>query len=334
MDAQSSKFFKEDCEGRKISHVTMIMDLPMVVMIEILSRLTIKSIFHCKIVCKLWYLILTSDPLFINMYHLKRSFDFPSILLSINESVWLLVELKVDDSHPIHRAIVLSPKFHLPSPKFSWGYMTLIGSCNGFICLLNGWRYDVDHRIYISNPILGEYFEVKLPEWEKKFRRVSYAFYFSKASGQFKVLRSVVRKSVGSPKVSELEVYTLGANEKWKNVGKAPEPLCGLFSKVNINGVIHWMGCKNNDNIYSFNSFIEEVQSLSPLCGLQTPLLGLTLGELGNCLCLSDDSHNQYIDIYIWWMKEYEIAESWTKQCILKDSIQAGKEPALRTVAN
>uniref|UniRef100_M1DXD9 F-box family protein n=2 Tax=Solanum tuberosum TaxID=4113 RepID=M1DXD9_SOLTU len=299
----------------------MMMDLPTVVMIEILSRLTIKSIFRCKIVCKLWYLLLTSDPLFINMYHLKRSSDFPSILLSINESVRLLVELKADDSHPIHRAIVLSPMFHLPSPKFSWGNMTLIGSCNRFLCLLSGRRYDIDHRIYISNPILGEYFEVKLPEWEKKNWRVSYAFCFSKASGQFKVLRSIVTKSVGSPEVSELEVYTLGANEKWKNVGKAPEPLCGLFSKVNINGVIHWMGCKNNENIYSFNSFTEEVKSLSTPRGLQTPLLGLTLGELGNCLCLSDDSNNQYIDI--WWMKEYGIVESWTKQRILKDSIQA-----------
>ncbi|WMV09685.1 hypothetical protein MTR67_003070 [Solanum verrucosum] len=206
------KIFQEDCEGRKISPVTMMLDLPTVVMIEILSRLTIKSIFCCKMVCKLWYLLLTSDPLFINMYHLKRSSDFPSILLSINESVRLLVELKADDSHP--KAIVLSPMFHLPSPKFSWGSMTLIGSCNGFLCLSSGRRYDIDHRIYISNPILGEYFEVKLPEWEKKIWRVSYGFCFSKASSQFKVLRSVVTKSVGSPEVSKLEVYTLGANEK------------------------------------------------------------------------------------------------------------------------
>ncbi|KAK4737553.1 hypothetical protein R3W88_001250 [Solanum pinnatisectum] len=334
------KFFQEDCEGTKItpitmimdlptvvmietkiSPITMIMDLPTVVMIEILSRLTIKSIFRCKMVCKLWYPILTSDPLFINMYHLKRSSDFPIILLSINESVRLLVELKADDSHPIHRAVVLSPMFHLPSPKFSRGNMILIGSCKGFLCLLSGRRYDIDHRIYISYPILGRYFEVKLPEWEKRIWRVSYAFFFNKASGQFKVLRSVVRKSVVSPKVSELEVYTLGANEKWKNVGMAPEPLCGLFSKVNINGVIHWMGCKNNENIYSFNNFTEEVQFLSPPCGLQTPFLGLTLRELGNCLCLSDDSNNQYIDI--WWMKEYGIDESWTKQRILKDSFQA-----------
>ncbi|KAG5632472.1 hypothetical protein H5410_004189 [Solanum commersonii] len=167
MDAQSSKLFKEDCEGRKISHVTMIMD-------------------HPTMVWKLWYLILTFDPLFINIYHLKRSSDSPSILLSINEFVRLLVELKPDDySHPIHKAIVLSPIF---------------------ICLLSGRRYDEDHRIYISNPILGGYFKVKLPEWEKRIRRVSYAFYFSKAFGQFKVLRSVVRKSVGSPKVSELEI--------------------------------------------------------------------------------------------------------------------------------
>ncbi|KAG5632413.1 hypothetical protein H5410_004130 [Solanum commersonii] len=66
---------------------------------------------------------------------------------------------------------------------------------------------------------------------------------------------------------------------------------------------------------------LKEVRSLSPPCGLQTPLLGLTLGELGNCLYLSDYSNNHCIDI--WWMKEYGIAESWTKKRILTDSIQA-----------
>ncbi|MCD7461288.1 hypothetical protein HAX54_045825 [Datura stramonium] len=128
--------------------------------------------------------------------------------------------------------IMLSPKFHLPPLKSdSIGFRPkfLIGSCNGFICLLSGERYDDNHSVYISNPLLGEYFKVKLPEWEKRVRRVAYGFCFSEASGLYKVLRSVTRKFGGLPEVSELEVYTLGIDEKWRNVGEAPYPFMWII---------------------------------------------------------------------------------------------------------
>lgn len=72
--------------------------------------------------------------------------------------------------------------------------------------------------VYICNPFLGEYFEVKLLKREKKIQRVAYAFYFSEASSQYKVLRSVIRKFERHPEVSELDVYTLGVDEKWRNI--------------------------------------------------------------------------------------------------------------------
>ncbi|PHU02181.1 hypothetical protein BC332_27432 [Capsicum chinense] len=291
------------------------MDLPSVAMLEILSRLSIKSIFRCKTVCKLWYRLLTSDPLFVNMYHTRLS-NFPSILLLINGSVQLLVELKADDSHPLHRAIVLSPEFHLPPLE----HMSLIGSCNGFICLLNNY-YTKNHSVYINNPLLGEYFKVKLPEWERNVCHVAYGFCFRKAFGQYKILRLVIRKFRWDlPKVAELEVYTVGVDKKWRNVGEVPCPdhLWESFDNVNVNGVVHWL--ENCTSIYSFNIGTEEVKPLPTPPGLKTASWYLTLAELGNCLCLSDNSHSQYVDI--WRMKEYGVTESWTKYCILKDSIQ------------
>ncbi|KAK4715282.1 hypothetical protein R3W88_013620 [Solanum pinnatisectum] len=285
MDHRSSKLFKGDCKGRTISHVTIIMDLSSEIMSEILSRLPIKSIFCCKTVCKLWYNLLTSDPLFSNMYHKRTSSNFPSLLLSIDNYV---------------HTTVLRPKFHLPSPN-----MRLIGSCNGFVCLLKGWMFDLDHSVYISNPLLGEYFKVKLPKQEKR-TRVAYAFCFSEASRQYKVLRSAVRH----PKVSEMEVYTLGVDEKWRYVGEAPEPLCVSFSKANVNGVVHWMNSEKNDSIYSFNSWTKEVKSPLAPRGLETPSYKLMLVELGNCLCLCNPNH------------KYGITEFWTKTRILKDTIQ------------
>ncbi|KAK4357921.1 hypothetical protein RND71_023531 [Anisodus tanguticus] len=175
-------------KGIRISDVT-IMDLPRVIMVEILSRLPIKSIFCCKTVCKLW-------------------------------------------------PIELSPKFHLP--PLGWN-MFLISSCNGFICLLNGKPYDENHSVYINNPFFGQYFKLKLPEWEKNVSRVTYGFCFSEASGQYKLLRLVARKFEGCPEVSELEVYTVGVDEKWRNVREVPCPVWHRFDKVYVSGALHWM---------------------------------------------------------------------------------------------
>ncbi|KAG5606494.1 hypothetical protein H5410_027986 [Solanum commersonii] len=231
--------FKGDCKERTISYVTEIMDLPKDIMLEILSRLSIKYIFCCKTVCKLWYSLLTSDPLFVDMYHKRSSSNFPSLLLS--------------------RTIALSPMFHLPSPE-----MELIGSCNGFACFLKGWNYGVVHSLYISNPLLSEYY---------------------KFDGHLKAL--------------ELEVCTLGVDEKWRYVGEVPQPLWRSFSNL---------------------TWTEEVKSLLALRGLIPPSYKLTLAELGNFQCLSDSNNSEYIDI--WWMKEYGITKSWTKTRILKDTIQ------------
>ncbi|KAJ8547857.1 hypothetical protein K7X08_021093 [Anisodus acutangulus] len=137
----------------------------------------------------------------------------------------------------------------------------------GFICLMT----DDSHSVYISNPLL------------------------------------VVRKFRGRPEVSELEVYTLGVDEKWRNVGEAPYPLWESFSNANVNGSVHWLDDKNAEksiSIYSFNIDTEEVKSLPTPPGLETPSFCLTLAELGNCLCLSDNGYSEYVDI--WWMKSME----------------------------
>ncbi|TMW81738.1 hypothetical protein EJD97_008081 [Solanum chilense] len=196
--------------------------------------------------------------------------------------------------------------------------MRLIGSCNGIVCLLNS-NSGTNYSVYISNPLLGEYYKVKMHGQEER-NHVAYAFCFSEASGQYKVLRSVLRNFEGYPSVSEFEVYTIGVDEKWRYVGKAPKPLHESFSNSNVNGVVHWMNMDKNDRIYSFNSWTEKMKTLLAPRGLETSSYDLTLVELENCLCLCDPNHSQYVDI--WWMIEYGIAKSWTKTRILKDTIQ------------
>ncbi|KAM3328219.1 F-box protein like [Capsicum galapagoense] len=290
------------------------LDLPMVIMLEIFSRLTIKTIFRCKTVCKLWYRLLASDPVFLNMYH-TRSPNFPCILFKDRHANPSILELKADYDHCSNheRPIVLSPKFHLPPLKSK---IYIIGSCNGFICLLDGEVHDENRSVYIINPLLGEYFKLKLPKLERRIvRYVAYGFCFSEAFGQYKVLRLVV-----TAELAELEVYTLGVDKIWRNVGQVlcPKPQCESFGNFNVNGVIHWLG--KCTRIYSFAIGTEEKKPLPAPPGLEVSYWDLTLAELGNYLCLTDNSSSEHLDI--WWMKEYGIAESWTKYRILKYSIQ------------
>lgn len=217
-----------------------------------------------------------------------------------NYSVRYLLELGADydyTSQRINKPIILDRNLYLPHPVDSVSEdkanLTLIGSCNGFICLVNGETHVVNPSVCISNPLLGEYFKVKLPEWEKRIRHIHYGFCFSEASGQYKVLRLVTRKFRGHPDISELEVYTLGVDERnWRNVGKAPKPVRGKLNNATVNGTTHWLDGENLQNrasIYSFNIATEEVKSLPAPSGLKSPSLYsmLAVTELGNCLCLS-----------------------------------------------
>ncbi|XP_049399971.1 F-box/kelch-repeat protein At3g06240-like [Solanum stenotomum] len=257
MDVKSSV-----CKGSRISHhVTRIMDLPWVIMIEILSRLPIKPIFRCRAICKLWYRLLTSDPLFFNM-HQTRSLNFRNILFLDGQCNPFLLELKAEYDYYVHRCnrtVQVTPKFHF-HPRSA----ILVGYCNGFICLVGGLMHIENHSVYINNPLLGEYFKLELPKWEISVTQVAYGFCFSEVSGEYKVLRLVDRQVQDDTRASELE--------------------------ANVNGALHWMDSEKTDSIYSFDVETEKIKYLPAPPGLETPSSNLRLAELGNCLCLIDIS--------------------------------------------
>ncbi|XP_049399964.1 F-box protein At3g07870-like [Solanum stenotomum] len=233
-----------------------------------------------------------------------------------------LLELKAEYDYYVHccnRTVQVTPKFHF-HPRSA----ILIGSCNGFICLVGSLTHIENHSVYINNPLLGEYFKLELPKWEISVTQVAYGFCFSEVSGEYKVLRLVDRKVQDDTKASELEVYTLGVYEKWRNVDEILCPVWYDFGKANVNGVLHWMDSEKTDSIYSFNAETEKIKSLPAPPGLETLSSNLRLAELGNCMCLTDNIHIWNVNIDIWWMKEYGIAEYWTKNSILVESILRG----------
>ncbi|KAM3269366.1 hypothetical protein P3S67_030248 [Capsicum chacoense] len=124
--------------------------------------------------------------------------------------------------------------------------------------------------------------------------------------------------------VVELEILTLGIDEKWRYVGIVPRPVWFFYEKIYVNGAIHWMDCENPSSVVRINSFniaTEEAKILPAPPGLENSTSSWTLAELGNCLCLIDIIAFDPFDI--WWMKEYGIAESWIKDRIHGNGIPA-----------
>ncbi|PHT33910.1 hypothetical protein CQW23_25710 [Capsicum baccatum] len=145
-------------------------------------------------------------------------------------------------------------------------------------------------------------------------------------------MRSVTRRFGDHHEVSELEVYTFGVDVKWRNLGQVPHPVRHDFGQVSVNGDLHLMDPVNKDRIYSFDIVTENLMSVPGPPGLVFPFKYLiqavlprstcppsclTLVELGNFPCLTDDSGSIFQHNDVWWMKENGIAESWTKEHIL-----------------
>jgi len=136
-------------------------DLPVPVMIDILSRLPVKTIIHCKCVCKKW-LDLVSDSYFANLHLLRSpagfmihhtlvkgttSYHEPGILK------WVEIKDKLDHQYLQHDP-VMSLDLNL-SPIFQYSRVLSVGSVNGLICLWqHGFKTD---NYFICNPITREY---------------------------------------------------------------------------------------------------------------------------------------------------------------------------------
>ncbi|KAF3637775.1 putative beta-(1,2)-xylosyltransferase-like [Capsicum annuum] len=185
----------------------------------------------------------------------------PCILFSRDHGISRLLELDPccdDDSSKLrNRPILLScPELNTPVkrgmdiPVEDYPMSRLIGSRNGFIGLMTN-IYDINTSVYISNALLGEYFKLKLPQLEKSDCSVTYRFYFSEVSGKHKLVRSMTRRFRDNHEVSELDIYTLGFDEKWINLGQVPYPVWYDFCQVSVNGALHWMDPVNKDSIYS-----------------------------------------------------------------------------------
>ncbi|KAK4391177.1 F-box protein [Sesamum angolense] len=263
-------------------------NLPSELIINILSRLPIRTIISCKCVCKSW-LNLLDTPEFARS-HFSRS--VPGLIL------W-------------------QRQRDLDSEHFE-------GSANGLVCFRKLGQHP--ETVHICNPITRDYIQLPTPGtiWYSP-TTVTYGFGASKASGQHKVVRIYhecirvpdTHELLGIPK-SECWVYTLGTGS-WRSI--APGPKLEYNSRsigAFLNGNLHWL-VADSEGFARISCLDLETEVFSTFSAPDLPEMSRFLGGLtvlGDCLCVCDNASDD--EIVIWLMKKYGVEKSWTKEFVIR----------------
>ncbi|KAL3510506.1 hypothetical protein ACH5RR_029907 [Cinchona calisaya] len=93
--------------------------------------------------------------------------------------------------------------------------------------------------------------------------------------------------------------------------------------EVTVNGAPHWIteDLVRPDFLHWFDVGEEKVRPVPQPRGVVERNGWTSLGVLRGCLCIYQSTSSQ---LDIWWMKEYGVVESWTKESILDSSIPHG----------
>ncbi|XP_076942011.1 F-box protein At3g07870-like [Bidens hawaiensis] len=309
-------------------------DLLESVMFDILSRLPVKTIIHCRCVCKKWR-NLVSDSYFIDL-HLSRS---PAGLMFHHNSEkyrpsgyyepgilkWVLIEDEPNRHHLRHDP-VMNLDLNLAA-TFQNSQMRLVGSVNGLLCL---WQFGRFHdNTYICNPITREYMTLPRQQYYRKgYAIIVYGFGVGLRTKEYKVIRTFQGdippnpSSTSRPSFLEAEVYTLGTS-LWRSLGRVPYWLEGWDGPF-LNGRAHWIVCDKDspEKICTFDFDDEKFELLpSPpfeVTNDEHQMHYQSLGVLKGCLCASDIYGSHFT---IWVMKEYGVKKSWRREVVIKEII-------------
>ncbi|XP_047953325.1 F-box protein At3g07870-like [Salvia hispanica] len=298
--------------------------LPSEMIIDILSRLDVRTAMRGKCVCKPWLDLLTT-PEFVKA-HLSKSISrliiTERVIHITDEGYWnynsethkMVDELNLNcDWHSLNKVFNLDLPFR----------MAIQSSINGLL---------LEHSVnrILCNPITREYIKLPCPRQPSTALALEFhGFGVSRVSGQYKVVRI---SAEGPPQTpvhlysgeAECQVYTLGTG-LWRRIGQ-----CGHWKHLADNsnsmkmsflcGYLHWWwrstAISAPTKIYRLDLETECFSTFS--CPRAISNKERHLSSLRGCLCVCDNSN---LGIIIWVMKEYGNEKSWSVEfSILKDN--------------
>ncbi|KAA8545256.1 hypothetical protein F0562_020040 [Nyssa sinensis] len=323
-------------------------DLPTDIAINILSRLPVKTLITFRCVCKSWNSII-SNPHFIAI-HLNQSTSHDN-----NCSGYLLYKPS-DDSDSKSCSLLCDKTFvqlsNLELPfESDCSSLTIVGSVNGLLCLADPF---IGRIMYLCNPSIRKYKEIgcscSTHQSTDLNAYVVLGFGYDQPANDYKVVRiAYVAEEYFSDDDSdddsvnvleffrgiyrEVEVYTL-STDSWKK--KGIEFMWGVnpqSSPAFVNGALHWIAAHqeraHNELILSFDIGKEVFQEI------MLPNYHLDEVDFDVSTCVLEESLSLFVycpfkhqegseRCYLWVMREYGVAESWTKKytIVLEESVE------------
>ncbi|KAG4387662.1 hypothetical protein AAZX31_09G010500 [Glycine max] len=302
--------------------------LPREVVTDILSRLPAKSLLRFRSTSKSWKSLIDSQH--FNSVHLSRS-------LSLTSNTTLILRLDSDlyqTNFP-----TLDPPLFLNHPLMCYSNnITLLGSCNGLLCISNVaddiafWNPSLrQHRILPSLPLPRR----RLHPDTTLFAARVYGFGFDHTSPDYKLVRISYFVDLQDRSFdSQVKLYTLRANA-WKTLPSMPYALCcartmGVF----VGNSLHWVVTRKlepdqPDLIVAFDLTHEIFTELPlPDTGGVGGGFEIDVALLGDSLCMTVNFHNSKMDV--WVMREYNRGDSWCKLFTLEESRELRSFKCLR----
>ncbi|XP_027165901.1 F-box protein CPR1-like [Coffea eugenioides] len=295
--------------------------IPEEIIVEILSRLPVKSILQFKLVCKLWNSLLY-DPRFSLATKGRERAMF-----------WCCGKRcfsSLDDQYAIEEI-----------PRQCWyrPYLDFLGSCNGLVLFstYETWYCYYNHcNFYLLNPSTRSFrglinFSGRMLFGENRitYSPVAYGLCFDKLSDDYKVVM-VYYSSIPSQRAL---VVSLKRGTTLREVS-LPYKLRG--TAVLATGNLHWID-KNDDLIVCFDETTNRFSKLpTPAVVRGGNNTTYRLGILDGCLCMSRYTAGIYTSkCELFVMEEYGVKESWATLCAISGganlSSVSGWEPLFYT---
>ncbi|EOY20387.1 F-box family protein [Theobroma cacao] len=288
-------------------------NLPRDLIIEILSRLPVKSLLRFRCVHRTWLCLLKSSYFITKHVQNPNNKDHGFLFIKYTD-VSGMSRYKL----LTHDASEVSLDLKIPFP--SWA--SVVGSCNGLVCLY------IDHpfpctKILLYNPALRVHKIIPESTLSRpksgRLHHVTFGLGYDSVNNDFKVVRVASSESHKEGKLvssTQAEVHTLGMNS-WKEVAISSGVNFEVYGpQAFFNGAIHWLGMvlKNKNITQVIVSFevSTEVFKLFPLPDFVLRERWVTWTDVyKNLLCVVRTEDGAYCEI--WVMEEYGVPESWTR---------------------
>jgi len=220
-------------------------DLPEDVLMDIYSRLPIKTILQFKSVCKSWYDII-KDPIFITK-HVNLSNHSNNGYLAVTRRVGtfggkcLISLFSYETFREVFNITIPFKKEHGRVP------FRIVGSCNGILCLNISKIGDTN---FLFNPVTSEFKEPPKPDYPvhklseiEILLHIGLGFDYDQETNDYKLVRVSYSKKMKESFYSGVNVYSLRTNY-WRRKdtlvhGSIVE---NSFSNGDLNGALHWRG--------------------------------------------------------------------------------------------